>query len=209
MIRYYRSQFDVYTLRDFDVTGRNCTSNFPTLSHKFTSAHDLYFRSKQQNGRLDTCSREANCVSSSYNEPPNVYVSPLTTVNEPTRAFERAVRDLREGKFDFVDIKPSSKYIHVTVPGTAPSSLDDVELVFSSEGTVNVRCEARVTIPPPPFCVKRNCINGNMDQRTRVERLATVLGLPFQDREVMAGAKWTPIFFNSDKVPGFDDDLHY
>ena len=107
-----------------------------------------------------------------------------------------------------VEIQPGSKYIHLTVPGTAPSSLDDVELVFS-EGAVNVRCEARVTLPPPPFCIKRNCINGNMDQRTRVEKLASVLGLPFQDRTEMAGAKWTPIFLNSDKVPGFDDDLGY
>ena len=107
-----------------------------------------------------------------------------------------------------VEIQPGSKYIHLTVPGTAPSSLDDVELVFS-EGAANVRCEARVTLPPPPFCIKRNCINGNMDQRTRVEKLASVLGLPFQDRTEMAGAKWTPIFLNSDKVPGFDDDLGY
>ena len=95
--------------------------------------------------------------------------------------------------------------MHLTVPGTAPASVDDIELQFA-EGVVNVRCEARVTLPPPPFCVKKNCINGNMDQRSRVERMGLRLGLPTSHAEAMQGAKWTPIFFNSDRVPGFDDD---
>lgn len=164
--------------------------------------------------RLAACPAESNCVSSNYREPPNRYVSPLRIVKDPDVAFKRAVRDVQnvrdgrefDGRLSVVEIAPRDRYIHVTVPGTAPSSVDDVELLFS-EGVANVRCEATVTLPPPPFCVKKNCINGNMDQRSRVERMGRLLGLPPSDREEMAGAKWTPIFMNSDRVPGFEDDF--
>ena len=163
---------------------------------------------QSQHVRLNRCNANTNCVSSNYVEPPNRYVSPLRIVNDPGVAFQRAVRDLKsgDGGVSIVDIVPRDNYIHITVPGTAPSSLDDIELLFS-EGVVNVKCEARVTLPPPPFCVKKNCINGNMPQRSRVERVGLLLGLPANDREEMAGAKWTPIFMNSDRVPGFDDDV--
>ena len=48
-----------------------------------------------------------------------------------------------------------------------------------------------------------------MDQRSRVEKLGYILGLPANDQEEMKGAKWTPIFMNSDRVPGFEDDVGY
>jgi hypothetical protein len=84
--------------------------------------------------------------------------------------------------------------------------VDDIDLVFGRQGqVVDVKCEARRTLPPPPFCIKKNCINGNMDQRERVQRLGYILGLPPADQDEMAGSKWTPIFLNSDRVPGFDD----
>ena len=161
----------------------------------------------QSSRRLELCNPKSNCVSSNYREPPNRYISPFRIVNEPDVAFQRAVRGLKngDGTTSIVDIVPKDYYIHITVPGTYPSSLDDIELVFAPE-VVNVKCEARVTLPPPPFCVKKNCINGNMDQRARVERLGRVLGLPPNDMEEMNGeAKWTPIFLNSDRVPGFED----
>ena len=161
---------------------------------------------------LTICNPQSNCVSSNYREPPNRYVSPFRIVNEPDVAFQRAVRDLRNidgsSEISIVEISPKDYYIHATVPGTAPSSLDEIEIFFS-ENIVNVKCEARVTLPPPPFCVKKNCINGNMDQRSRVERLGRILGLPANDVDEMRGAKWTPIFLNSDRVPGFDDDDDY
>jgi uncharacterized protein (DUF1499 family) len=170
--------------------------------------------------RLQICSPQSNCVSSNYREPPNRYVSPFKIVNEPDVAFQRAVRDIKakaatatsagnsKDDVSILDIVPKQNYIHLTVPGTAPSSLDDIELIFS-EDIVNVKCEARVTLPPPPFCIKKNCINGNMDQRSRIEKIGYLLGLPANDREQMQGAKWTPIFMNSDRVPGFDDDVSY
>ena len=111
------------------------------------------------------------------------------------------------------DQDKDSYYIHVTVPGTAPNSLDDIELFFQQDDSssssssdsatiVSVRCQARVTLPPPPFCVRKNCINGNMDQRDRVSDVALYLGLPAADQTMMQRqAKWTPIFFNADKVP--------
>ena len=156
--------------------------------------------------RLRSCSVNSNCVSSNYREPPNRYVSPLKIVNNRDVAFQRAVRDLKQyqGDISIVEIVPKDYYIHVTVPGTAPSSLDDVELMFVSD-IVNVKCEARVSLPPPPFCVKKNCINGNMNQRSRVEKLAYELGLPASDLEQMKGAKWTQIFWNTDRVPDFED----
>ena len=128
-----------------------------------------------------------------------------------------------------IDTKDGS-YIHVTVPGTAPNSLDDIELFFTVDDSadnlvfgglettgstpatttatlVNIRCEARVTLPPRPFCVRTNCINGNMDQRDRLAHVQSVLGLPAADESRMKEqAKWTPIFFNSDKVPSWDDE---
>lgn len=160
--------------------------------------------------RLKACSPNSNCVSSNYKEPPNRYISPLRIVNDRDVAFQRAVRDLKEQPGDdisILEIVPKDYYIHLTVHGTAPASLDDLELVFAEE-IVNLKCEARITLPPPPFCIRKNCINGNMDQRSRVENLAFgVLGLPASDREEMQGAKWTPIFMNSDRVPGFDDEL--
>ena len=161
--------------------------------------------------RLQACEPNTNCVSSNYREPPNRYVSPFKIVRDPTAAFQRAVRDLQQSsedggsEFSVAEIVPNSKYIHLTVPGTSPSSLDDIGIVFSDD-VVNVKCQARVTLPPPPFCVRKNCINGNMDQRSRVEKLGYLLGLPPSDREEMQAAKWTPIFFNSDRVPGFYDE---
>ncbi len=159
--------------------------------------------------RLKQCSPTSNCVSSNYLEPPNRYISPLKIVNERDVAFQRAVRELQKGDGNFGIVKVASKeyYIHLTTAGTAPGSLDDIELTFpDTGGIVNWKCEARTTLPPPPFCIKKNCINGNMDQRKRLEDLSYVLGLPPADQKQMQGAKWTPIFFNSDKVPGFYDD---
>lgn len=160
---------------------------------------------------LKPCSSDRNCVSSNYLEPPNRYMSPLKLVNDRDKAFQRAVRDLTNTDADvsIAEVKPDSYYIHLTVPGTAPSSLDDVELLFAEESIVNVRCDARVTLPVPPFCLKRNCINGNMDQRFRVEKLSLILNLPPSDQQQMKQARWSPIFFNSDKVPGFDEDYEY
>lgn len=173
--------------------------------------------------RLRVCKPDSNCVSSSPLEPPNRYISPLTIVNNRDVAYERAVRDLSarspaeakelggrgESRARFADTIPSDYYIHLTVPGTAPGSMDDIELFFpSGGGIVNLRCEARVTLPPPPFCIRLGCINGNMDQRNRLEVISRQLGLPSADQKRMReGAKWTPIFFNSDTIPGFYDDL--
>lgn len=145
-------------------------------------------------------------------EPPNRYVSPLKLVNDREKAFQRAVRDLTDAApagegISVVEIKPDQYYIHATVPGTAPGSLDDIELLFIEDvGIVNIRCDARTTLPIPSFCLKRNCINGNMDQRSRLEAIALRLNLPPSDQlQMKQQAKWTPIFFNSDRVPGFDD----
>jgi len=140
----------------------------------------------------------------------------LKTLKDRETAFSRAVRDLQEAggggggtaAAEIVEVQPRKYYIHLTVPGTAPASLDDMEFLFGEEGgIVNLRCQARVTLPPPPFCVRKNCINGNMDQRQRVDQIGQqLLGLPPADQERMKTAKWTPIFFNSDRVPGFDDE---
>ena len=156
---------------------------------------------------LKSCPATSNCVSSHYSEPPNRYISPLKVINERDVAFQRAVRSFRNEKdINVVEISPKEFYIHVTVEGTVKGTLDDIELYFpEAGGIVALRCEARNTLPPPPFCIKKGCINGNMDERKRIERVASVLGLPFLDQEEMQDAKWTPIFFNSDKVPGFDE----
>lgn len=174
--------------------------------------------------RLQPCPYESNCVSSNYLEPPNRYLSPLQSQRPKEAAFASAVRDLSTTStpgISLVESSPKTFYIHLTVPGTAPNSLDDVELVFFDDdgagsalgggSLVNLRCQSRVTLPPPPFCLKKNCINGNMDQRQRVDQIAQkVLGIPKADQTRMNdSAKWTPIFFNSDKVPGFDDELDY
>jgi uncharacterized protein (DUF1499 family) len=164
--------------------------------------------------RLKACNANTNCISSGYIEPPNRYMSPLKTLSDKETAYRRAVRDLsnsNNNNYYYNKIETISKdfYIHIEVPGTAPGpkSIDDIELLFTNDNIVNLRCEARVTLPPPPFCVQKNCINGNMDQRRRVEDIARILGLPSADYERMAQtAKWSPIFFNSDRVPGFDDD---
>jgi hypothetical protein len=141
-------------------------------------------------------------------------MSPLQLVNDRDVAFRRAVRDLSESSTTttmiIAEINPNNYYIHLTVPGTAPGSLDDVELLFAPhDAVVNIRCEARVTLPPPPFCLSKNCINGNMDQRKRVDSVARILGLPPSDQLQMQKAKWTPIFFNADRVPNFDDEDDY
>jgi hypothetical protein len=83
-----------------------------------------------------------------------------------------------------------------------------MELKFTDAGTLNIRCNAQVTLPYAPFCVKKNCINGAQDQRDRLDNLALkVLGLPFADAQQMkSSAKWTPIFFNADRVPDMMDD---
>ena len=158
--------------------------------------------------RLRRCEPNTNCVSSGYLEPPNRYMSPLQTLSDRDTAYRRTIRDLSSALDGKVETVAKDYYVHVEVPGTAPGSTDDVEILFGEEGgIVNVRCEARVTLPPPPFCVKKNCINGNMDQRERVEKIARILGLPAADSGRMKDtAKWTPIFFNSDRVP---TDLEY
>mmetsp|Transcript_3853 Transcript_3853/g.8095 ORF Transcript_3853/g.8095 Transcript_3853/m.8095 type:complete len:273 (+) Transcript_3853:51-869(+) len=162
--------------------------------------------------RLLPCPRESNCVSSNYSEPPNSYISPLVTARDRDVAFGAAVRDMqrlqqdsspRQQSVTVQEVMPKNYYIHLTVPGTAPGSLDDVEFIFGEEGTVARRGSARVRTPPPPFCIKRNCINGSMDQRVRLDRLT--LGLPPADQDLMRSSVWTPIFFNSDRVPGFDE----
>ena len=164
------------------------------------------------NNVLRPCPAEKNCVSSTYAEPPNRYVAPLSLVKSSEAAFRQAIRDLtseQQQSFSIANIDPNHRYIHLTTPGTSPGSTDDIELLFSDDSSsiVSLRCEAEVTLPPPPFCLKKNCINGNLDQRRRVEKVARVLGLPSTDSDLMKDAKWTPIFFNSDRVPGFDDEI--
>ena len=167
--------------------------------------------SEDQPKILRQCAADTNCVSSNFKEPPNRYLSPLKIVKDQDKAFQQAVRDLNEyskegNELNIAEIDPKNYYIRLTIPGTAPNSIDDLELWFTDAGIVNLRAQARVALPPPPFCIQKGCINGNMDQRTRVERISRILGLPSSDRENMEQqAKWTPIFFNSDRVPGFDE----
>jgi len=163
--------------------------------------------------RLPLCPSTSNCVSSNPLEPPNRYISPLTSLQEDADSvFRRVVRDWGSQARGAVLVEslPQQRYLHGTLPGTASGSLDDVELLVvpADESTlVQLRCEARVTLPPPPFCLKKNCINGNMDQRLRLDGIGRALGLPAADQQRMQeSAKWTPIFFNSDRVPGFEDD---
>lgn len=200
-----------------DLTATVFAASMTFFPQEVYSADNTGFDAAQV--RLKSCEPNTNCVSSGYNEPPNRYLSPLTFVRTRDGEFQRAVRDINaaaaaaaegNGALNIVEVLPNAYYIHLTVPGTAPTSLDDIELLFG-EGVVNLRCEARVTLPPPPFCVKKNCINGNMDQRERVAKVARVLGLPPADQSQMQkSAKWTPIFFNSDRVPGFlDEDDFY
>jgi len=175
--------------------------------------------------RLRACVRGANCVSSNYAEPPNSYIAPFSLTNDRSVDFRRIVDDLslsvsvgstversdNTGKslprqlsaYRVAQVVPADFYIHLTTPGTAPGSIDDVEMVFPDGGDiVNVRCDAQVVLPPPPFCVRKNCINANMDQRRRVEELGLALGLsPVDQLQMREEARWTPIFFNSDRVP--------
>lgn len=161
--------------------------------------------------RLKACSVKSNCVSSNFNEPPNRYISPLRTVAGRQVAFDRAVKDLtsnsNKASFSVIEVRPKDFYIHLSTPGTSPGSLDDIEITFTDDDIANVRCEARTTLPPPPFCLQKNCINGNMDQRRRIEAVSsTVLGLPPVDFQRMKEeSKWSPIFFNSDRVPDMVD----
>lgn len=157
--------------------------------------------------KLNACEEKSNCVSSNFKEPPNRYFSPLKIVNDPDEAYRRAIRDLGKAGVTIAEARPKSYYVHLTVPGTAPTSVDDIELLISDAGIIDVRCEARITLPPPPFCLKKNCINGNMDQRERIQNVVRVLGLPLDDEVQMKNeAKWTPIFFNSDRVPDMVED---
>ena len=159
---------------------------------------------------INACKPNINCVSINYLEPLNRYVSPLQTVNEWAVAFQWAVSDMASLK-DQTIMKVSSKdfYIRLAVPVTAPGSLNDLKILFSEEGGVaNIRCEAQVTLLPPPFCLEKNRSNGNMDQWTTVEELALSLGPPPTDQKQMQKrANWTPMFFDSDKVPGFYDKV--
>ena len=179
------------------------------------ASDEYYYGPINNNVPLASCSAESNCVSSNYLEPPNRYISPLKLVKDRDIAFRQAVRDISAAGKDatsqminLVKVDPNNYYIHLAVPGTALHSEDDIELVFTADGTVNLKCQAQVTLPPPPFCLKKNCINGNMDQRLRLESISrNTLGLPFVDDDLMKeDSKWTPIFFNSDRVPHFDDE---
>jgi len=173
--------------------------------------------------RFRLCEPTSNCVSSNYREPPNRYVSPLSILKDRDVEFNRAVRDLTAFErgdeisstttsllagLHIVEIIPKEYYIHATVSSKAPpGSLDDVELFFTDGGIVNTKCNARVALPPPPFCIKKGCINANQDQRERVKEVGYLLGLPPSDQKQMQeGARWTPIFFNADRVP---DMLEY
>jgi uncharacterized protein (DUF1499 family) len=190
----------------FSMVNRVAVTSCAIISLLFSSPQQSHAEIGWDGNRLRPCPYESNCVSSNYLEPPNRYMSSLKTAKDRDVAFTQAIRDL-DGQEIIADVLPKSYYIHLTVPGTTPGSLDDMEIFFGDEGTVNLRCESRVTLPPPPFCLKKNCINGNMDQRQRVEQVARILGLPPADQERMQqSAKWTPIFFNSDRVPDFEDD---
>ena len=134
--------------------------------------------------QLRSCAQDTNCVLSYYLELPNCYISPLLSRQWPKVSFQQALRDLSQYKqakvIESIVPKDGARefyYIHMALPGTAPNSLDDIELFFERDDSnvnynsnddttatiVNLRCQARVTLPPPPFCVRRNCINGNMD----------------------------------------------
>ena len=172
--------------------------------------------------QLRPCAKDTNCVPSFYAEPPNRYVSPWVSRQSPNVALQRALRYLSsKDSSHLVEARSietqDGSYIHVVVSGTAPNSYDDIELFFQGDSSsenvpgdntlINLRSEARVTLPPPPFCIRKNCINGSMDQRDRLARIQRVVGLPAADEGRMnEQAKWTPIFFNSDKVPSWDDD---
>jgi uncharacterized protein (DUF1499 family) len=159
--------------------------------------------------RLTACPPTSNCISSNYLEPPNRYTAPLKLVKDRDIAFQRAIQDIQTNpRFSLVQAMPKDYTLHLTIPGTSPNSIDDIYLLFPEEGSiVNVKCEAQVTLPTPPFCIQKGCINGNMDQRRRVIELSRVLGLPLNDEDIMKeeGAKWTPIFWNTDRVPDMVD----
>lgn len=86
--------------------------------------------------RLLPCPYESNCVSSNYQESPNCYMSPLRTQKRPIVAFSNAICDLSTSQTTttttttIVDSQNQNLYIHLTVFGMAPNSLDDIEVVF-------------------------------------------------------------------------------
>ena len=176
-------------------------------------------------GRLFACPVASDCVSSAAREAPNRAVAPLAYPPSLSRdAAYRAALDALGTRPDTAVRRADAaeRYIWAEVGlGNDATTVDDLELLVlpgggrrsgddeaavGGGGVVAVREVARVKGPTPPFCVKPGCINANGRQRERVRALGAALGWSSSDAtEMEDDARWTPIFFNDDRVPWTTD----
>ena len=150
-------------------------------------------------GSLRQCTlppTEQGCVSSSPASAPNRFLAPLR-YDEISR--EQAYRRVRAylsssaSPWALDAANDSPEYLH------AGSDEEDLELRFlPDDNAVTFRLLAKRPTPMPAFCASRGCINGNADQRKRLEMLRDEVGFR-SDEARFDGEKydgWVPIFLH-------------
>eukprot|EP00670_Eutreptiella_braarudii_P009367 CAMPEP_0174310854 /NCGR_PEP_ID=MMETSP0810-20121108/3327_1 /TAXON_ID=73025 ORGANISM="Eutreptiella gymnastica-like, Strain CCMP1594" /NCGR_SAMPLE_ID=MMETSP0810 /ASSEMBLY_ACC=CAM_ASM_000659 /LENGTH=392 /DNA_ID=CAMNT_0015418905 /DNA_START=30 /DNA_END=1208 /DNA_ORIENTATION=- len=166
--------------------------------------------------RLSMCpSGGAGCVSSNALEPPNASVAPLLWPRLLSRmeAFQAALQAVEsEQSLQLVRADPQVGYLRFQAMEGGEMQIAEVAFGDEETRTVMLRCEREsmerplALKAPPPFCVTPGCINGASRQRTVLKAFQEAVGWRSADEFAFSSeARWTPLFFNEDRVP--DDDV--
>lgn len=112
--------------------------------------------------------------------------------NDRELAFKRAKAYLAS-EYELLEAD-SPAYLHAVT-----TDAEDLELHFlDADPVVTFRLVARNPTPMPAFCASRGCINGNQQQRTKIQTLRDGLGWRSDDSK-FDGEKfegWVPIFLH-------------
>ena len=150
-------------------------------------------------GRLRRCPGSKQCVSSAGGEAPNKAMAPLSYAPTPRlEAFARLLRELRGNPEVTVEEEDAeSGYVRAAVVPASGGDAEDLEVQVlpGTLGLAAFRDTARSTRAPPPWCVKKGCLNGNQTQRSRMQALAASLSWsPTDTGALQEDAEWKPIF---------------
>ncbi|KAG2426746.1 hypothetical protein HXX76_012803 [Chlamydomonas incerta] len=157
----------------------------------------LHFDVAGGEARLLPCTPKASCVSTANFLSPSQYLAPWSFDPKTPAAAKRQLLDelvgVRGGQVVRED--EGRGYVAVAVPyqlGAGKSDVDLMEFKFT-DVAVAFRSEARLNIPPPPFCFTPGCISGPPN-RARMEALRDTLG--WNSQETDEDKKWVQILLH-------------
>lgn len=143
-------------------------------------------------GKLRGCSGTNPCVSTSAFQSPSRFLPPWTYIGDQKEEyFNLRASLIRMGAQ--VVAEDGERYIYATLEYDGPEDTDDLEFLFTRGKIVCFRSVSRKSVPDPPFCWWKGCINGPRN-RGRLEAIRDDLG--WTPLETDEEKEWVPLLLH-------------